>query len=289
MEYYIHLGILFCITLILSQGFNLQFGIGRLFNFAHVACYALGAYGVALASTTLGWGTGWSILLGCCLSCALSLIIGFISVRLESDYFAIATLAFSALVSAFLINWRSLTNGVLGIPGIPRPEIFQIDFYNNLNFLSLMIIVTLLVMLISMPFFYGRFARSLRAQAENEAAALSLGKNSAAVSQVALSTGALYAGLAGGFYAYYINYIDPSSFALHEMVMVFTIVILSRQGSFWGIILGTLFILLVPELLRFYELPSSVLGPLRQAMYGLLLLAFLFIQRKTLFPQIRSY
>lgn len=289
MEYYLHLAILFCLYVILAQGFNLQFGLARLFNFAHVACYALGAYGVGLASTKLGWGTLPCMLLACLLSVLLSLLIGFISLRLTSDYFAIATLAFSALVSAFLVNWREVTNGVLGITGIPRPAIGAIDFYDNGNFLLLIGGAAILSMLFCVPLFFGRYARSLRCQAENEQAAISLGKNTVALRQGALATGAVLAGVAGGFYAYYINYIDPSSFMLSEMVLVFTIVIISRPGSWMGILIGTLFVLLLPEALRFVALPSSLIGPVRQALYGFILLLLLFGQRKSLFPESRSF
>ena len=115
MEYVIHLAILICIYAILAQSFNVCFGLGRLLNLAHIASYSLGAYATALLSTS---GLEWSVLP--CLAASMTvsaffaLLIGGISLKLQGDYFAIGTLAFAAIVNALLINWKSLTRGVLG-------------------------------------------------------------------------------------------------------------------------------------------------------------------------------
>ena len=89
-------------------------------------------------------------------------------------------------------------------------------------------------------------------------------------------------------FAYYINYIDPSSFSLNEMVFVLSIVIVGKPGSFWGVCLATVFLVLLPEPLRQLEIPSSYLGPMRQLLHSLILFAVLFWKRETLFPKERT-
>jgi branched-chain amino acid transport system permease protein len=374
MDYLIHLVILVGMYLILAQAFNLTFGLGYLFNLAHVASYAIGAYVTALLATELGVSFFPCIAASMVVSGLFALLIGAISLKLTQDYFAIGTLAFSSVVSALLINWKSLTRGVLGIPGIPRPELIpvglcegggnlermpyllgfllerahinpcpqlaeaashgpaarlvyyllengQVDFYNNRNFLVLMAVTVFAAELVLYMVFRGPFARSLRAQAEFEHAAMGLGKNTRQVRNISFFVASMFAGLAGAFFAYYINYIDPSSFSLSEMIFVLTICVVGRPGSFWGCIFGTAFLVLLPEPLRFtgevqgwleslFGLASgasldvfglnwlvqffnfvsqpSVLGPMRQMIYAVLLFAVVFINRSKLFPVERT-
>ena len=90
--------------------------------------------------------------------------------------------------------------------------------------------------------------------------------------------------LAGSFFAYYINFIDPSSFGLHEMVFILSIVVLGKPGSFWGVVAATFFLVLLPEPLRFLEIDSSILGPMRQFLYAAVLFLVVYLRRGSLFP-----
>lgn len=93
MQYFVHLAILVGIYLILAQSFNLTFGLGRLFNLAHVAAYSVGAYTTALLSTEAGCGFFRCLAASTLLSALFAILIGAISLKLSSDYFAIGTLA----------------------------------------------------------------------------------------------------------------------------------------------------------------------------------------------------
>lgn len=288
MDYVIHLLILICIYLILAQSLNLTFGLGGLLNLAHIGSYAIGAYVTALLSTEFQRSIYLCLPASMVVAAFFALLIGGIAARLRHDYFALGTLAFSSIVSAVLINWKSVTRGVLGIPGIPRPEIGEIDFYQNYNFLKLVALLTFVSLAVLLFLFRSRFARNLRAQAENPYATMALGKSIRSIRNDAFIISSMFAGLAGGIFAYYINYIDPSSFALHEMVFVLSVVIVGKPGSFWGIVASTVFLVLLPEPLRFIEMSPNVIGPLRQMLYALILFFVLYWKRETLFPVERS-
>lgn len=287
MEYVIHLLILIGIYLILAQSFNLTFGVGRLFNLAHVAAYAIGAYVTALGSTRLEYDFFECVVSSMLLSGLLSLFIGGISLRLSQDYFAIGTLAFSSVINALLINWKSVTNGVLGVPGIPRPELLGLDFYSIHTFVWLIVAAVL----VSQVFFYlllrSSYARSLRAQAESEQVTLSLGRNTVSIRTFSFFISSCFGGLAGCLFAYYINYIDPSSFTLSEMIFVLTIVVVGRPGSFWGVTAAAAFLVLLPELPKFLEIRPDLLGPMRQLLHALILFGVVYVQREKLFPRER--
>jgi branched-chain amino acid transport system permease protein len=141
-------------------------------------------------------------------------------------------------------------------------------------------------------FFYilsaGSFGRTLRALAEYEQAAATLGKNTRRTRNLAFFFSSSAAGLAGSFFAYYMQYIDPSSFSLAEMVFVLTIVIVGRPGSFLGVIAATVFLLLLPEALRRVDISSAYLGPMRQLLYAVILFVVVWWKRETIFPQQRQ-
>jgi len=283
-DYYIHLMILIGIYWILAQGLNIIFGLGGLLNLAHVAAYAIGAYTTALLSTELNQSFWICLPASMFFSAFLALIVGQISLRLSEDYFAIGSLAFSAVISALLVNWKSVTRGVLGIPGIPRPEFWGIDFYENSNFLFLTLTLDLIALTAIYLIFNGRLSRSLRGLAENEYGAEAIGKGKKSCRNDAFMLSALFAGMAGCLFAYYINYIDPSSFTLTETVFVLSIVIVGRPGSFWGVMASTVFLVLLPEPLREIEISPSILGPMRQLIYASILFAVVFWRREELFP-----
>ncbi len=287
-EYLIHLGILVGIYLILAGSFNLSFGAARLFNLAHVAIYGIGAYTTAILSVEYQLGFFSCIVASMILSGILALLVAGISFKLSDDYFAIGTLAFSSVVTALMINWKSLTRGVLGIPGIPRPEISEIDFYSNTNFFILTMILAFLALFFIRILFKSPYGRMLQAQAEFEFGANVIGVPSKEVRALSFVFASIFSGLAGGLFAYYLNYIDPSSFALTEMVFVVTIVVVGKPGSFWGCILATVFLVLLPEPIRFVELPPGILGPMRQLLYSLILFGVVYNYRETLFPPRRE-
>ena len=287
-EYAIHLGILICIYLILAHGLNLAFGMGKMLNLAHIAVYAIGAYTTALLSKDLGQPIWICIPASIFTSALFALLLGAISSKLEDDYFAIGTLAFSAVVSALLVNWKSLTRGVLGIPGIPRPELFGVDFRENGEFLQLATICAAASLLFVYVFRRTAFARALCAQSENPAAAQALGKNTRNIRHDTFIISSALAGLAGSLFAYYINYIDPSSFTLYEMVFVLSIVVIGKPGSFWGVTAATVFLVLLPEPLRYVGMPSSILGPMRQLLHSVILFGVVYWYREKIFPVERS-
>lgn len=288
MGYAITLFVYCCIYSILAQSYNLIFGLARYISLAHVASFALGAYAAALLATQQAWGMPMSILAGLVVSASLAVPLGLVATRLREEYFIIGTLAFSAIVSAVLVNWRSVTRGVLGISGIPRPGFLGFEFAgNDLNY-AVFCAVVCITALLAMKFIHGSpLARILRAQGENDLATQALGKDTRGARNVIFIVASAFAGLAGALFAFFIRFIDPSSFQLTEMVFVIACVTLGGPGKFWGVIAGTVFLVLLPEALRFLDLPSSVLGPGRQLIYAGVLCLALYLRRQSLFPLLR--
>jgi branched-chain amino acid transport system permease protein len=287
-DYTVHLAVLVCIHLILAQSLNFTFGLGSLLNLSHISVYAIGAYTTALLSTDLQYGIGICLPASMIVAGFFALLIGAISLKLTEEYFAVGTLAFSSVVTALLINWKSLTRGVLGIPGIPRPVLFGTELISNRQFLLLSAAVAAVLLCWLRLLFRSRLSRALRAQSEHVPAAQSVGYSIKSVNSDAFIVSSICVGAAGSLFAYYINYIDPSSFGLNEMVFVLSIVVVGRPGSFWGCVFATVFLVLLPEPLRFIDLEPSILGPMRQMLYAWILFGVIFWKRASLFPKMRE-
>jgi branched-chain amino acid transport system permease protein len=108
----------------------------------------------------------------------------------------------------------------------------------------------------------------LSAIRSNELAVLSMGRNSVKFKNWAFFISAAFSGLAGLLYASYISYIDPTSFTIDESIFILVALFIGGTGNVKGPIAGALFVVLVPEILRFVGLPNAVEANLRQIIYG---------------------
>jgi branched-chain amino acid transport system permease protein len=206
--------------------------------------------------------------------------------KLKGDYLALATMAFSFVVYAVALNWTSLTRGPLGLPGIPKPSLFGISFSSNFSFLILTIIISLISCLIIRKITISPFGKVLEAIRDDELATRVLGKNTLKMKSLSLMISAFFAGIAGSLYAHYITFIDPSSFTLMQLIPVLCIVIIGGLGSLKGTAIATIILTLLPEPLRFIGFPSSIVGPMRQIIYALILLLILIYKPKGFFGKI---
>lgn len=272
MEYLIHLAILLSIYTILSMSLNLVVGYTGLLSVTHAAFYGVGAYTTAIFLTKSGVGFFSSLVLGIAIVIAVSFLVGLVLSKFKDDYYALGTIGFNAIISAIFLNWQNLTKGSLGIPGISRPELFGINFTNNFNFLILALILLALVYSASRFVVNSSFGRVLKAIREDETAIAVFGYNTLYFKLVVFIISAAMAAVAGSLFASYITFIDPSSFQLTESMFILAIIILGGLGNLHGSILGALFLILLPEILRFVGFPTDIAAQMRQVVYGVILI-----------------
>ncbi len=270
--YLVHLLILIGIYAILSISLNLAMGFTGLLNIGHVAFYGVGAYTSALLALNFGLSFWWGLLIGCIVAGLFGLLLAIPTIRLRGDYLAIATLGFAIIVENVFRNWTGLTRGPLGLPGIPKPQLFNITFSGN-SYLILVLAFLLIVYLLTRHIVKSPYGRVLKSIREDELVTASLGKNVVKYKTQALMISAFFAGIAGSLYAHYITFIDPSSFSILESILIISMVIVGGLASVEGSIIGAAILILLPEPLRFLPLPSFAIGALRQMIYaGLLIL-----------------
>lgn len=271
-NYLLHLFIIICIYAILAMSLNIALGFTGLLNLGHVAFYAIGAYTSALLALNFGVPFWVGMVAGGLLATAFGYLLSFPTLKLKGDYLALGTLGFAIIIEAFLKNWTWLTRGPLGLPGIPKPELFGYPIRTLGSYALLVLALAIVTYVILRLIIDSPFGRVLKAVRDDEIAAKTLGKNTFRAKACALMISAFFAGIAGALYAHYITFIDPTSFSILETILVFSMVLIGGTGSLLGSIAGAALLVLLPEPLRFLPLPSSIIGGMRQAIYALLLI-----------------
>lgn len=272
MSYLLHILIMISIYTILSLSLNLPVGYTGLLSLAQAAFYGIGAYTMTLLMMKQGLSFLEAMSVAIILSSVLSLLVSYPSIRLKGDYFILASLSFQIIIFTILYNWISITRGPYGIPGIPKPEILEIRFDNLYRFFALSGGLALGVFLIVKRLCSSSFGLVLKAIREDELSTLSLGKNVKRFKILAFAISSGLAAIAGSLYASYVTYIDPTSFTIDESIFILAIVIIGGSGNLRGPIIGTLFMTLLPEALRFLGIPDSIAANVRQIIYAMVLI-----------------
>lgn len=287
MEYILHILVICGIYSILALSLNLIVGYTGLINLGHAAFYAVGAYISALLTLQAGFSPWIGLIAGALGAGVVGIVIALPSLRLKSDYLALATLGAGIIIHQIAKNWTSLTRGSMGLPGIPGFSIFGIAINSTWGYLIIVVVFLLITLLIIHQLVAGAYGRVLKSIREDEIASAVLGKNVIKYKFQVFITGAFFAGLAGSLYAHYITFIDPSSFTIMESVTIILMVIFGGMASIKGSLAGAVVLVVIPEILRFVGMPSPVAAPLRQMIYGLLLVILMMKRPQGLFGKFR--
>jgi len=271
VDYVGHIVVVASLYVVLAEGLNLIVGFAGQSALGHAAFYAVGAYTSSLLSLKLGLNPWIGLAVAAGIAGLAGLVVGYPALRLKGDYLALATFGAGVVVYAVARNWVALTRGPMGLPGIPSFRLCGPSLGGPWSFATLSVPIAALVVWACRNIAKSVFGRELTSVREDETAAIALGKNTARLKLVVFVAGAFFAGIAGSLYAHYITFIDPSSFTTMESITILLMVIFGGMGSVPGAVVGALLLVVLPEALRFVGLPSSVAAPLRQMLYGLLL------------------
>jgi branched-chain amino acid transport system permease protein len=271
MEYLLHILVIVGIYSILAMSLDMIVGYTGIPSLGHAAFSLIGAYTSALLALNLGVSPWLGLLAGGILASLLGLIITFPALRLKGDYLALATFGFGIIAYTVSKNWVGLTRGPMGLPGIPSFRILGYQLSEIWQYLILVIVIAVITYLLLSLLLRRPFGRVLKSIREDEIASQTLGKDTPLFKLKVFMVGGFFAGIAGALYAHYITFIDPSSFTVMESITILLMVIFGGMGTLKGAILGAFLLIAIPEGLRFIGLPSSIAAPIRQMLYGLIL------------------
>lgn len=254
--YQTNIFISFLLYVVLGLGLNIIVGVAGLLFLGHAAFYAIGAYSYALLNHYFGIGFWVALPLGGLFACLGGIMLAFPVLRLRGDYLAIVTLGFGEIVRLVLENWSSLTGGPSGISNIDRPGLFGVELSvadANIYIYYIVLALAIITIISVQRLKDSRIGRALQALREDEIACQAMGIDRVNVKLMAFGLGTAWAGFAGVIFAAKTTFINPASFTFMESAIILSIVVLGGMGSNLGVILGSAFLVLMPEYLRAFS------------------------------------
>ena len=273
MDYYLHIFVMSEIYAVLALSLALIVGFAGQVSMGHAAFYGMGAYASAILSTRLGWPFWITFWLSGIFAGAVSYAIGRLVLRLKGHVLAITTAFFCVLVTVVMNNWIPVTNGPMGIAGIPRPTPlnlagFRLVIESRIHYYYLGLFFVAGVLFVLYRLVNSRLGDAMVAIRENEELARSLGIDAMKSKVFAFTVGGAIAGLAGSFYAHYILFISPVTFTMSESINMLVMVIFGGMSTLFGPVLGAVSLTILPEFLR-------MAGEMRLVIYGVALVLFI--------------
>jgi len=253
--YYFQVLMLIGINIVLAVSLNLVNGFTGQFSIGHAGFMAVGAYTSAMFTLKIGQplAASWhflpgpvaeglvllmALVAGGLLAAVAGWIVGLPSLRLRGDYLAIVTLGFGEIIRVLILNIDAI-GAARGLPGIPQYSTFFWVFGT-----------AVLVIVVARRIATSTHGRALFAIRDDEVAAEALGVDTTRYKVLAFVLGAFFAGVAGGLFAHFLSYLNPSSFTFLKSIEVIAMVVLGGMGSISGSVLAAILLTLLPEVLR---------------------------------------
>ena len=237
-------------------------------SLGHAGFLAIGAYSSALLMIRLQWPFELALLTAGLITALLGTLLVLPAFRLRAHYVAIATLGIGEIVSQVILNWDSLTQGVMGITNLPPPSIFGLEaiFPREIYWYSLALL--LLALLLQWQLVRSPLGRTWRALREDDVAAQAYGINLNRYKALAFAASAFIAVISGAFTGHMYTYINHETFTNTTSILALTMVILGGMGNMVGAVFGAVSLTVLPELFR-------GLVDYRYIFYGLALLVMI--------------
>jgi branched-chain amino acid transport system permease protein len=270
------------IYIVLALSLNLVNGFTGLFSLGHAGFMALGAYISALltmspaqkeinffmtpivpflANIELPFAP--ALIIAGLVSGFIGFLIGAPVLRLRDDYLAIATLGFAEIIRVALTNLQSVTNGALGLKGLPK--------YASTYTIWIIVIMAIVFLFALVRSSFGRACKAVR---DNEIAAQAMGINVARVKITAFTISSFMAGAGGALLGHLMNTIDPKMFTFSLTYNIVLIVVLGGNGSITGSCIAAIAVTVAMEALRFLDGPLNLILFKTQGLPGLRMVVF---------------
>ncbi len=277
------------IYVLMGFGLNIVVGFAGLLDLGYVAFFAIGAYTMALLTSSGALGVAgisfWVAIPICVLAAVLfGIMLGVPVLRMRGDYLAIVTLGFGEIIRILALSdlLKPYIGGAQGILQIPKPSFFGISLIKPDQFYYVVLAGVLLAAFVSWRLSESRLGRQWMALREDEDVAEAMGINLVSTKLLAFGIGAGFSGLSGAIFSTKLTSIFPHSFDLEVSIFVLCLIIVGGMGSLPGVVVGALIIIGLPELLREF-------AEYRLLMFGALLIVMMLAKPEGLWPsQVRK-
>ena len=267
--------------IVLCLGLNIVVGFAGLLDLGYAAFFAVGAYTTGILTSHYGWNFWLTIPAALVFSIMAGMIIGGPTLRLRSDYLAIVTLGFGEITRIAARNLKDISGGPSGLIGISRPSFFGLELNQIQHYYYAFFILVLLAIFVSYRLQHSRLGRAWQYVREDEDAAEAMGINRVAIKLYAYVIGAVFAGIAGCFFAAKMTAISPDSFQFMQSATILMAVVLGGMGKIPGMVVGALALVLFPEVFR-------EIGSMRMLVFGVVLIVMMIFRPQGIWPERRN-
>lgn len=284
--FYLSLLTIIAITAIGALGLNVLTGWTGLISLGHVGFMVLGAYAYSIPVVLHGWDPLVGLLLAGLVPALASLVVGIPSLRLTGLYLAITTLAFAFIINHLVLGFDGFTRGARGI-FVQRPTILGVSFQDDVAFALLCIGLAAVTLVATLNLRRSRIGRAFIAIRDNDIAARVMGVNLHAYKLFAFVTSSFIIGISGALYGIFLSFVTVDGYPFLLSIEALAILIVGGIGTALGAVLGTVFIVLLPEAanIAFGLLGEEVARTLstgahelKSMLYGLVIILFLRFQ-----------
>jgi branched-chain amino acid transport system permease protein len=282
--YHLHIVIMAGIFTVLALSLNLLLGYTGQLSLGHAAFFGIGAYTSALTALRLEWSFWLALPAGALLAGIAGWAIGRLALKIRGAYFVLVTISFAGVISLVSVNWMDLTNGPLGLPGVPAPELGPWSFRTKSAYYYLVLAAAALAYLVCRRLVYSRVGRAFLALRENEPLAESVGIDGTRYLVLATVVSATLAGVAGSLYAHYTRFVSPEVFLFSYTVTMVIMVVAGGKGTLAGPVVGALLFTALPEALR-----EATSWQWQMLAYGVLLVLLVFFLPRGIVPALAAW
>jgi branched-chain amino acid transport system permease protein len=249
-EYHIEIFIQMCIFIIVALGLNLLTGYTGQLSIGHAAFCAVGGYLSGWLAIHLHLPFLAAFALSSLLTGLIGFLIGFAVLTTRGPYLAMITIGLGEIIRLLIVNTPSLTGGPMGMTRIPLPSFFSFSFSTTRSKAYLAMATIYLCIFFIRRIMSSKVGRAFLAIRENEDAAGAMGIDTHLYKTLSFGLSTLIAGMAGSLYAHIYTVLSPEIFNLDLSVQFLTMVVIGGMGTVMGPIIGSIFLVLLPELLR---------------------------------------
>jgi len=248
--YYQSILVFIGINALAATGLNLLMGYAGQVSLGHAAFLGIGGYASAILTVNHGVNPWLAMGAGMVAACVIGWIIGKPTLRLRGHYLAIATLGFGMIVNIVFVEWRGLTGGQSGIPGLPELSIAGIALNDHARFYYLVWACVLVATVASANIQHSRSGRALRAISSSELAAQTAGIDTAKYKLQVFVLSAALAAVAGSLFVHNLSFANPDPFNFAYSIELVVMAVLGGLGNIWGPAVGATVITVLGQVLQ---------------------------------------
>lgn len=256
-NFYITLGTMVVLSAIGATSLNMIIRTGHV-SLAHGAFMGVGAYTCVLLEMLLGWPFVPALLGGCLASGLLALVIGPIVLRLTGKYFVLVTFLMGEIIRMVFVNWQSITGGANGIAQIPASLAL---FKSPVAFYYFALAAAVVCVGIAWRILCSDIGRAIDSVREADRVAECSGVPVIRLKVMVFVIACMLVSVQGALQAHLVGSMDPSAFNMDVSLNMVVMNVLGGMYYLAGPLLGSTFLVALPEVLRGYvELQHVIFG-----------------------------